>query len=144
MTGLANLLDDHHPPFIGAADYVRLLRQYARQQAGDGDEPDIQEDYNPDTGQPIVGLPRSHPYEHSTFVDLIINGLIGIRPRSDDILDIAPLIPMAGGIFRRSNTGRACPSPMEKIPSHLRRSGRKTPGWCLFSRRARPPFVSSR
>jgi hypothetical protein len=78
LTGLANLLDDYHPTVIGTADYLRLLRQYAGQHLAPGDEPDIQEDYNPDTGKPIVGLPRSHHYEHSTFVDLIINGLIGV------------------------------------------------------------------
>jgi hypothetical protein len=92
LTGLANLLDDYQQTTIGAADYLHLLRQYARQHLG-GDEPDIQEDYNPDTGQPIVGLARSHHYEHSTFVDLILNGLIGLRPRSDETLEIAPLIP---------------------------------------------------
>jgi hypothetical protein len=94
LTGLANLLDDYPQTIIGKADYLRLLRQYARQHLG-GDQPDIQEDYDPDTGRPIVGLVRSHHYEHSTFVDLIINGLIGIRPRSDEILEIAPLIPSA-------------------------------------------------
>jgi hypothetical protein len=94
LTGLANLLDDYQQTTIGAADYLLLLRQYARQHLG-GDEPDIQEDYNPDTGRPIVGLARSHHYEHSTFVDLIINGLIGVRPRSDETLEIAPLIPTA-------------------------------------------------
>jgi hypothetical protein len=72
---------------------LRLLRQYTRQHLVDGDQPDIQEDYNPDTGRPIVGLARSHHYEHSTYVDLILNGLIGIRPHSDETFEIAPLIP---------------------------------------------------
>ena len=92
LTGLANLLDDYSQKVIGAADYLRLLRQYTQQHLVSGAEPDIQEDYNPDTGKPIVGLARSHHYEHSTYVDLILNGLIGIRPRSDEILEIAPLI----------------------------------------------------
>jgi hypothetical protein len=91
LTGLANLLDDYQQADIHAADYLRLLRQYTRQHLVSGGEPDIQEDYNPDTGKPIVGLARSHHYEHSTYVDLILNGLIGIRPRSDETLEIAPL-----------------------------------------------------
>ena len=94
LTGLANLLDDYSQSVITPADYLRLLRQYTRQHLAGGDQPDIQEDYDPDTGRPIVGLARSHHYEHSTYVDLIINGLIGVRPRSDETLDIAPLIAL--------------------------------------------------
>ena len=56
-------------------------------------EPDLQEDYNPDTGNVIVGLQRSHHYNHSGYNDLIISGLVGLRPRADDILEINPLIP---------------------------------------------------
>jgi hypothetical protein len=93
LTGLANLLDDYSQSVITPADYVRLLRQYTHQHLLSGDQPDIQEDYDPDSGRPIVGLARSHHYEHSTYVDLILNGLIGIRPRSDEILEVAPLIP---------------------------------------------------
>jgi hypothetical protein len=104
LTGLANLLDDYSQTVISAADYLRLLRQYTRLHLVSGAEPDIQEDYNPDTGKPIVGLARSHHYEHSTYVDLILNGLIGIRPRSDETLEIAPLIsveqPSEGGPIR--------------------------------------------
>ncbi|HMH27787.1 MAG TPA: amylo-alpha-1,6-glucosidase [Steroidobacteraceae bacterium] len=95
LTGLANLLDDYSQSVITAADYLRLLRQYTSQHLVGGDRPDIQEDYNPDTGRPIVGLKRSHHYEHSTYVDLIITGLIGLRPSSDETLEIAPLIPTA-------------------------------------------------
>jgi hypothetical protein len=93
LTGLANLLDDYSQSVITPADYLRLLRQYTRQHLVGDDPPDIQEDYDPDSGRPIVGLARSHHYEHSTYVDLILNGLIGIRPRGDEILEIAPLIP---------------------------------------------------
>jgi hypothetical protein len=104
LTGLANLLDDYSQSVISAADYLRLLRQYTRLHLVSGAEPDIQEDYNADTGKPIVGLARSHHYEHSTYVDLILNGLIGIRPRSDETLEIAPLIsveqPSEGGPIR--------------------------------------------
>jgi len=58
-----------------------------------GEPPVLEEDYGPDTGQPIVGLPRSHHYNHSGFADLVITGLVGLRPRADDVLDVDPLVP---------------------------------------------------
>ena len=47
-------------------------------------------------GWPAVkgGRERGKDYNHSTFVDIIIIGIIGLRPRpSDDLLVINPLIP---------------------------------------------------
>jgi hypothetical protein len=93
LTALANLLHDDQQPYITRADYLHLLRQYTAQHFLSPGHPDIQEDYNPDTGQPIVGLARSHHYSHSTYVDLILSGLIGIRPRADDVLEVNPLLP---------------------------------------------------
>lgn len=94
LTALANLLDDYPTQnVINRTDYLRLLRLYTQQHFLASGQLDLQEDYNPDTGGPIVGLDRSHHYEHSTYVDLILNGLIGVRPRFDNILEIAPLLP---------------------------------------------------
>ena len=77
---------------VHADDYVRLLKQYTRQHYLNS-VPDLQEDYNPDTGNVIVGLPRSHHYNHSGYDELIITGLVGLRPRADNILEVNPLIP---------------------------------------------------
>jgi len=93
LSAMANLLDDYHQSSVTSVDYLRLLRQYTHEHFLSSGHPDLQEDYNPDTGTPIVGLYRSHHYNHSTYVDLILTGLIGIRPRSDDVLEIDPLIP---------------------------------------------------
>jgi hypothetical protein len=92
LEAMANLLNDYTQDVVHADDYVRLLKQYTRQHYLNG-QPDLQEDYNPDTGNVIVGLPRSHHYNHSDYDDLIITGLAGLRPRADDILEINPLIP---------------------------------------------------
>lgn len=93
LGGLANLLNDYpKQSVIGVGDYVRLLKQYAHQHYLNG-QPDLQEDYNPDTGNVIVGLHRSHHYNHSGFNDLIITGLAGLRPRADNTLEVNPLIP---------------------------------------------------
>ena len=93
LTALANLLDDYPATTLTKSDYLHLLRQYTQQHYLTPNHPDLQEDYNPDTGGPIVGLSRSHHYNHSTYIDLILTGLIGIRPRADNILELDPLIP---------------------------------------------------
>ena len=93
LTALANLLDDYPATTLTKSDYLHLLRQYTQQHFLTPNHPDLQEDYNPDTGTPIVGLTRSHHYNHSTYIDLILTGLIGIRPRADNILELDPLIP---------------------------------------------------
>ena len=89
---MVNLLNDYTQNVIHADDYIRLLKQYTHQHYSNG-EPDLQEDYNPDTGDVIVGLQRSHHYNHSEYDNLIITGLAGLRPRADNILEINPLIP---------------------------------------------------
>lgn len=92
LTGLANLLNDYRQDMVTRADYARLLAQYTALHYQDG-KPDLEEDYDPATGKPIVGLARSHHYNHSGFVDLVITGLVGLRPRADDVLEVNPLAP---------------------------------------------------
>jgi hypothetical protein len=106
LTGLANFLD-HYPKgaasgVIGKKDYMKLLKQYAKlhynpNQAG---VLDLEEDYYPDTGAPIVGLKRSHHYFHSGFVDNVISGLVGIRPSADDVLEVNPAADASIAYFR--------------------------------------------
>ena len=92
LTGLANLLEGPPQTIAMRSEYLDLLRQYAALHLL-GDHPDLQEDYDSQTGKPIVGLARSHHYFHSGFDDLIVTGLVGLRPRADDRLEVAPLIP---------------------------------------------------
>lgn len=92
LTGLANLLNDYRQDVVGRADYARMLAQYTALHYQDG-KPDLEEDYHPETGKPIVGLARSHHYNHSGYVDLVITGLVGLRPRADDVLEVNPLAP---------------------------------------------------
>ncbi|MGC3990463.1 MAG: discoidin domain-containing protein [Chthoniobacteraceae bacterium] len=92
LGAMANLLNDYHQKVVTRDDYVRLLKQYAQMHYHDG-ALDLEEDYNPDDGKVIVGLYRSHHYNHSGFNDLVITGLAGLRPRADDVLEVNPLIP---------------------------------------------------
>jgi len=96
LLGLANLLDHYHRHGpVTRSDYMRLLRQYAALHY-QGEKLDLEEDYHPETGEPIVGLDRSHHYFHSGYADLILTGLVGIRPRADDRLEVNPLLPDPG------------------------------------------------
>ncbi|KAF2130700.1 hypothetical protein P153DRAFT_430051 [Dothidotthia symphoricarpi CBS 119687] len=96
LTGLANFLDHYSKGaatgVITTADYTRLLKQYAllHYNPNRGGILDLEEDYYPDTGAPIVGLKRSLHYFHSGYVDLVLNGLVGIRPSAKDILEVNP------------------------------------------------------
>ena len=105
LLGMANLINNYKHKSVDRNDYLRILRQYAQQHYLDG-KLNLQEDYNADTGRPIVGLDRSHHYNHSGFVDLIITGLCGLRPRADQTLEINPLA---------SDIGSFC---LESVPYH--------------------------
>ncbi|KAK2755607.1 six-hairpin glycosidase [Colletotrichum kahawae] len=105
LTSLANVLD-HYPnssSLVNVGDYTRLLKQYANQHYNKHFDNilNIEENYDPDTGEPIVGLGRSHHYFHSGYVDLILSGFVGIRPRADDVLEVNPLAdPSSISYFR--------------------------------------------
>lgn len=98
ISGLANFLNNYP---IGTAagivrqlDHTKLLKQYALLHYNPEREGilDLEEDYYPDTGYPIVGLKRSPHYFHSGFIDLVLSGLVGIRPSADNVLEVNPLI----------------------------------------------------
>ncbi len=92
LVALANLLNEYKQTVVGKKDYVALLQTYARSQYKD-DKPWIAENLDALTGKWIVDKPRSVDYNHSGFVDLVITGLVGLRPRADDVLEINPLVP---------------------------------------------------
>jgi hypothetical protein len=98
ISGLANFLNDYPigsaAGIIRAADHTKLLKQYALLHYNPEREGilDLEEDYYPDTGYPIVGLKRSPHYFHSGFIDLVLSGFVGIRPSTDNVLEVNPLI----------------------------------------------------
>jgi hypothetical protein len=66
---------------------------YVHSQHADG-KPYIGEYLDETTGQWINGKNgRSRYYNHSTFADLLITGVVGLRPRADDTVEIQPLLP---------------------------------------------------
>ena len=94
LAAMANLLNDYDQDFVDRADYLRLLKVYARTHQKD-DRPYIAEATHPDSGSwsGHDHFNHSEHYFHSAFVDLVITGLIGLRPRDDDVLEVNPLAP---------------------------------------------------
>ena len=114
LTALANLLNNYEQDFITKADYFRTLQIYTKShhiRREDGRIiPWIDENLNPYTGEWIArtrlkawkdgtwdpgkgGRERGKDYNHSTYCDLIITGLVGLRPKPDDVIEVNPLIP---------------------------------------------------
>ena len=94
LKGLANLLTNYKKHGkMNAAVFYQELHQYAVSHVKNG-KPYLGEYQDEKTGEWLKGdNPRSSFYNHSTFNDLIINDLIGIKPRQDNVLEIFPLIP---------------------------------------------------
>lgn len=93
LTALANVLRTGHEVPVTNRDFSDALLTYARSQRWDG-EPYIGEYLDETTGAWLKGRdPRSRWYNHSTFADLVITGLVGLVPRGDDRLELHPLLP---------------------------------------------------
>ncbi|MEO9023082.1 MAG: glycosyl hydrolase family 65 protein [Ginsengibacter sp.] len=113
LTAMANLLDNYTCKPVTGDDYFSLLSAYSNSQRRKLENgkviPWIDENINPYTGDWIsrtrlknwVGGPwpknkggkeRGKDYNHSTFCDLIISGLIGLRTSLKDTLTINPLL----------------------------------------------------
>lgn len=93
MTAMANLMNHYQQNVVNDSVYFRLMELYVESQYYRG-RPYIGEYLDEKTGYWLKGdQERSRYYNHSTFNDLVITGLIGLRPRVDDTLEINPLVP---------------------------------------------------
>jgi len=94
LTGMANLLNDYpSQKVVTANDYAAQLHTYAATQYKNG-KPYVAEAHSADTDQWIYdGNNHSEDYNHSTYVDPVLSGLMGIRPSTGDELTINPLTP---------------------------------------------------
>lgn len=95
LDGLANVLRGPPQPYVSRGDYFNELKKYARSHQQDG-KPYIGEYLDESTGEWLIKGPkaeRSRFYNHSTFCDLVIGGLVGLVPRADDTIEVNPLLP---------------------------------------------------
>jgi hypothetical protein len=100
LKALANLLQNYRQEHVTTEDYYKLFRVYARTHRKAG-TPYIAEAAHPDTGSwdGHDSFNHSEHYFHSGYVDLIITGLVGLRPRDDDVLEVQSLAPAAWDYF---------------------------------------------
>ena len=119
LTAMANLLNDYDQNTLTREDYCRALAIYTachHSKLDDGRVVSwIDENLNPFTGEwlcrafekkwqdgnadPAKGEERGKDYNHSTYCDIIINGLVGIRPQADDTIVVNPLVPESWDYF---------------------------------------------
>ena len=100
LDAMANLLNDYHQSVVSAADWMRLLAIYTRTQRKNG-RPYVAEAANPDNGS-WAGHDtpyHSEHYFHSAYVNLVITGIAGLRPRADDSVVVNPLAPASWRYF---------------------------------------------
>ena len=120
LTALGNLLCNYDQSVMTKKDYHALLHLYANSQylTQNGTKvPFIDEDLDPFTGEWLArkimraGMDEQAPegrgkdYNHSTFCDLVLNGLVGIRSRDDETLVVDPLFD---GSSDESGIGYLC------------------------------------
>ncbi|MEO6288511.1 MAG: glycosyl hydrolase family 65 protein [Ginsengibacter sp.] len=114
LTAMANLLNDYHQKYVNRKYYLTLLEVYSKSHSITKDSgkqiPWIDENLSPFTGDWISrtrlktyaqgtwsaekgGIERGKDYNYSTYCDLIITGLVGLRPQSGDTFIVNPLLP---------------------------------------------------
>lgn len=114
LVALANLLNDYKNHPVSKDDYFDALKTYAASHSRTKENGKkvfwIDENLNPDTGDWISrtrlskwengtwydgkgGKERGKDYNHSTFADLVITGLVGLRVNEDDSISVNPLTP---------------------------------------------------
>lgn len=93
LTALANYLNTADAPVITDSVYFSELKKYTEAHSHRG-RPYIGEYHDEVTGYWLKGdQERSRYYNHSTYCDLVITGLCGLRPRQDNTIEVNPLLP---------------------------------------------------
>ncbi len=84
LTASANLLNNYkNNNSFNKGNWFDMLKTYAKSQYKNG-YPWIAEDLHPITGEWIIDHERSIHYNHSSYADTVITGLVGIRPDDND------------------------------------------------------------
>ena len=158
LTALVRHLQGDGAKALHEGAFVKLLSQYAHQHRRTREDGTtvswIDENMNPFTGDwisrtIILNTPemrrrfakeRGKDYNHSTFCDLVISGLVGFVPHADGTFDVKPLAPREWEEFSLHNLHH-CGHVVDIVYSKAnglsvaidgkdRETGRKTKGLC--------------
>lgn len=95
LTAWARVVRDYPQTVVTSRDYFDAFVTYVRSHRYDG-KLYLGEYQDETNGAWLKGPdPRSRWYNHSTFADLLIEGVVGLRPREDSTLEVSPLLPPA-------------------------------------------------
>ena len=93
LTAMANYINNYEHPVLTDSTFFKQMNLYVESQHHRG-KPYIGEYLDEKNGAWLMGdRERSRYYNHSTFADLVISGLVGIRPQADNSIVVNPLIP---------------------------------------------------
>ena len=93
LTAMANYINDYDTPIVGDTTFFKQMKLYVESQHHRG-RPYIGEYLDEKNGAWLMGdRERSRYYNHSTFADLVITGLAGLRPQADGSVVVNPLVP---------------------------------------------------
>lgn len=104
LTGMANLLQDYPAQsYVTKQTYDTMLSQFATLQHKNG-KPYVAEAADGDTGDWVYDASDfSENYNHSSFNDLVLTGMLGIKPQANDTLVLKPLVPDNWNYFALQN-----------------------------------------
>ena len=113
LTAVIEYLHTAKKPTVSSNDFLKMLLTYAYSHRDTDGTPYIDENMDPDTGvwlareimrggnKPGKNPERGKHYNHSTFIDLVMTGICGIRPDFKNTLSIHPLGTSLGGFSVR-------------------------------------------
>jgi hypothetical protein len=98
LSAMAATLRDYKQSPLAPRDFRDLLDSFTKAQFLDGDPtfPWTGEFYD---GETAAWRTEQRDYNHSTYIDIIIADLAGLRPRSDDVIEVRPIIDPAMPAF---------------------------------------------
>ena len=93
IDAMANVLRYYPPAAVTRQHLFDAIKVYAKSHHANG-HCYVGEYHDETTGEWLKGdHPRSEFYNHSTFCDLVIHHLVGVRPSDDGMITIDPLLP---------------------------------------------------
>lgn len=99
LQAMANVVLNYKQSVVSKADYFKVFKNYTLTHRKDG-RPYLAETSDPDTGRWTFDEPnKSEHYFHSSYNDLLITGLAGLRPTDDDTVEVNPLAPESWDYF---------------------------------------------